>query len=122
MAYSSLAGWLWQFAYFAHTEALRRIHGPHDLILRARLDVTISTPILPSVLVRKRRHSTTRVLSLSAHARVYTAPLSKSMHFMPCMSNPHSNHKLSLPLRDASVYALTPLHPNIPRRHSSLID
>ena len=69
MAYSSLAGWLWQFAYFAHAEALRRIHGPHDLILRARLDVTISTPILPNVLAREhRRLSSQRMLAIGFRA------------------------------------------------------
>ena len=35
----------WQFAHYARVDSLRRAHGPHDYVIRARLDVLFVSPV-----------------------------------------------------------------------------
>ena len=34
-----MRNWRWQYANFARAESLRRVHGPHDWVVRVRLDI-----------------------------------------------------------------------------------
>eukprot|EP00966_Prymnesium_polylepis_P269801 6232496-Prymnesium_polylepis.3 len=42
--YSLLRRWYMQFLHYADVEELRGAHGPHDIVIRVRLDVTFSEP------------------------------------------------------------------------------
>ena len=39
---TTIQNWRWQLRHLARAEELRRRHGPHDFIIRARLDVTFT--------------------------------------------------------------------------------
>ena len=41
-----LRTWRWQFINYARAEGLRRLHGPHDVVVRARVDVLLLAPLL----------------------------------------------------------------------------
>ena len=40
-----MRNWRWQFMHFQRVEALRRVHGPHDWLVRVRLDVQFVDPL-----------------------------------------------------------------------------
>ena len=48
--------WFMQYDHLARTEALRRVHGPHDVVVRLRLEVLLGAPlVLEAGLERGRR-------------------------------------------------------------------
>ena len=47
----------WQFAHYARVDSLRRAHGPHDYVIRARLDVLFDEGYPLSVLALPRAHT-----------------------------------------------------------------
>ena len=83
MATSSLVGWVWQFAHLAAAEKLRRQHGPHDLIIRARLDVLLQTP-LPQHLLRREHVRLSQGVLLALGFRAYTSTPRFAFTFDKC--------------------------------------
>jgi len=59
--------WFYQFEHFARVEALSRVYGPFQLLVRARLDVMLSRPlVLSSIAGLTRGDGPSQVLHLHA--------------------------------------------------------
>ena len=66
---AAVRGWRWQFALYARADQLQRVHGPHDWIVRARLDVIFEPgfPLLVQPLQKRTTKAGSIVFAVGVH-------------------------------------------------------
>ena len=95
-----IRGWRWQFAHFARAEALRRVWGPHELIVRTRLDLQFESTV--DLLHHPGLHASASSVLFAVGFHASPSPLKIDMDRQTCHASPaNTTHPDSVDMHDS---------------------